>query len=265
MTVISFDQFRKSRHSKEEKVEDRNCLEPRDYVNRGSVVFIGFHPDDLDFHAAGLAATLTAAGVNVIYVVVTSGEKNGHVRIREQEQRQAAGAVGVKHVTFLRRPDGGLAKEYRKGRLQKLMNNVIHFLRPYAIVTFCPANLTSASFGVEHPDHRYGALAVWEAIYPSARQEFHFAWWKFWREPLPGHHVREVLWFGDPLVGPYEANCHIDVGDRRLEMNRAIAAHESQWDKFDMFARVTERCRLSAKRWGYEGMAEEYYRIVIPE
>ncbi len=103
-------------------------LDPANYANRGSIVFVGFHPDDLDFHAAGLAASLTNAGVNVIYVVVTSGEGNGSAKVREREQRQSARAVGVNRVIFLRRKDNGLAKEYRDGKLQKLMSTMIYML-----------------------------------------------------------------------------------------------------------------------------------------
>lgn len=240
-------------------------LNPAAYANRGLIVFVGFHPDDLDFHAAGLAASLTACGVNVIYVVVTSGECNGSAKVREREQRQSARAVGVNQVIFLRRKDGALAKEYRQGKLQKLMSTMIYMLRPYAIVTFCPANLTTVSFGVEHPDHRYGALAVWETIYPETRQEQKVPWWKFWREPLPGHKVKEVLWFGDDLVAPYCANCIVAVDRVWRQVCSAQGTHKSQWDETDTLYKAAARALRTAKRWGYDGVAEEYHRIVIPD
>jgi len=239
-------------------------LNPRDYATCGSVLFLGFHPDDLDFHAAGLAATFTAAGVEVIYIIVTSGEANGKARIREKEQRQAALAVGVERVIFMRWKDNRLADEFRKGRLQKEMATMIRMLRPGAIVTFCPANLLSVTFGPEHPDHRYGALALWEAVYPEARQEEKLPWWKFWREPLPGHRVSEVLWFGDDLSAPYTANCFVAVERRWSEVCAALHAHESQWQGADIELKATARALRTAGRWQHEGLAEEYHRIMIP-
>ena len=38
---------------------------------------IAAHPDDLDFGAAGTTATLTAAGNDVVYCIVTDGEAGG--------------------------------------------------------------------------------------------------------------------------------------------------------------------------------------------
>jgi len=251
------------RRQQEQQYHPMDKMDPSAYANRGSVVFVGFHPDDLDFHAAGLAASLTMAGVNVIYVVVTSGEGNGRAKVREKEQRYSAALVGVDQVIFLRRKDNGLAKDYRSGYLQKLISTMIRMLRPYAIVTFCPANLTSVSFGVEHADHRYGALAVWETIYPEARREEKLPWWKFWREPLPGHQVKEVLWFGDDLVSPYSANCFLDVENVWRQVCNAQRAHKSQWQETDTLDKAAARALRTAKRWGYDGVAEEYRRIVI--
>jgi LmbE family N-acetylglucosaminyl deacetylase len=239
-------------------------LDPKDYVGHGCVVFVGFHPDDLDFHAAGLAASLTAAGVEVVYVVVTSGEKNGNARVREHEQWLAACAVGVSRVVFLRWKDNGLGKAYRNGRLQKEMAHMLRALRPYAVVSFCPALLTSTTFGLEHPDHRYGALALWDAIYPEARQEEKVPWWKFWREPLPGHQVQEVLWFGDDLVEPFRANFFLPVANHWGNVCNALHSHESQWNGADIELKATARALRAAKRWEHDGIVEEYHRIVIP-
>mgnify|MGYP001317279447 CR=1 FL=1 len=238
-------------------------LDPADYINRGSVVFVGFHPDDLDFHAAGLAATLAKAGASVIFVVVTSGEGNGNPRQREKEQKESARSLGVERVVFLRRNDLGLAEDFRKGRLQREMCLMIRMLRPYAIVTFCPANLTSETWGFEHPDHRYGSLAVSEAVYPESHQQEKLPWWKFWREPLPGHKVKELIWFGDDLAVPYAANCVLPVENVWTARCNALNEHKSQWSDQQIVLKVTERALRTARRWGHDGVAEEYHRIVI--
>jgi LmbE family N-acetylglucosaminyl deacetylase len=170
----------------------------------------------------------------------------------------------VEHVVFLRRKDNGLAKDYHSGHLTKLMSTMIRLLRPYAIVTFCPGNLTSINSGAEHPDHRYGALALWDAVYPDARQEEKVPWWKFWWEPLPGHKVSEVLWFGDDLVTPYSANCVLRTDSVWTPVCDALRAHTSQWDEDDILDNAAARMVRTAKKWGYGGLAEEYHRVVIP-
>ncbi len=61
---------------------------------------------------AGTVATLTAAGAEVVYCLVTSGEAGGPDDIsreelrdrREAEQRAAAAHVGVDDVRFMRKP-----------------------------------------------------------------------------------------------------------------------------------------------------------------
>jgi LmbE family N-acetylglucosaminyl deacetylase len=100
---------------------------------RNPVVIVGFHPDDIDFHCSCLAAALTALGVEVIYVVVTSGEKNGLVKEREEEQRRSAAAVGVRRVIFLRRKDGKLKEGYFNGKLNARLENVLRDLRPLSL------------------------------------------------------------------------------------------------------------------------------------
>lgn len=227
----------------------------------GPIVFVGFHPDDLDFHACGLAALLTAAGADVVYVVVTSGEGGGTARVREDEQRLSAAVVGVAQVHFLRRQDGRLGHEYQRGYLQKRMARLVRQLRPAVIVTFCPSGLTSVTWGAEHPDHRYGALALWDALYPDARADEKRQWWNFWRKPLRGHKVSEVLWFGDDLQTPHSANCFIEIDNVWPSVEEALLCHASQWGEADIASKAISRATRAAKRWGHKGLAEEYHHV----
>src|SRR5437762_9258269 len=81
------------------------------------VLLVAAHPDDPEFSSGGTVALWVRAGIEVIYVVATSGDKGTPDRdmtgerlsnIREEEQRGAAARVGVKQVEFLRFPDGEL-------------------------------------------------------------------------------------------------------------------------------------------------------------
>ena len=78
---------------------------------------IGAHPDDNEFGAGGTTAKLAAQGWDITFIVVTNGNKGSHdpgispyqlSEIREQEQRAAAAALGVRRVIFLRNNDGEL-------------------------------------------------------------------------------------------------------------------------------------------------------------
>lgn len=230
----------------------------------GPVIFVGFHPDDLDFHTGGLAALLVEAGADVIYVVATSGEGAGSPEVRENEQRLAALCVGVQRVEFLRLKDGALAKEYFAGRLTKRMEHLIRKIKPSVVVSFCPANLTSLSWGAEHPDHRYGALAVWDAVYPGARQDEVSSWWQFWRKSLPGHKVQEVLWFGDDLPSPYDGNVFVSVDSAWPAIENSLRSHRSQWhDGERALEKAAARANRAAAKHGLSGLAEEYHQIFV--
>lgn len=227
----------------------------------GPAMFVGFHPDDIDFHASGLAALLSRAGVEVIYVVATSGEGGGNPKVREHEQILSAEAVGVKKVVFLRFKDGSLFKDFQKGRLQNRLTLLIRRYKPGLIVSMCPGNLRSVTWGAEHPDHRYGALALWDAIYPAARQNESRNWKNLFRRLHTGHKVSQVFWFGDDLENPNSANCFVPVDQVWPQIENALSSHESQWDEFDIKAKAQLRARRLADRWSYKGLAEEYHQI----
>src|SRR5687768_7819129 len=83
------------------------------------VLVVTAHPDDVDFGAAGTIAQFVDKGVEVTYLLVTSGDAGGNERevdgegmaeLRRAEQAEAAKAVGVTDVRFL--------SGYRDGRVE---------------------------------------------------------------------------------------------------------------------------------------------------
>src|SRR4051812_46786127 len=73
------------------------------------------HPDDIEYGTAPAIATWTRSGVDVAYLLLTSGEAGMGDRdpeqtaaLREREQIDGSAAVGVTDVTFLDYPDGVL-------------------------------------------------------------------------------------------------------------------------------------------------------------
>src|SRR5215210_4206562 len=81
------------------------------------IAVIVAHPDDAEFVCAGTIARWVDEGHDVVYVLITSGDKGSDdpemtpqqlAATREAEQRDAARILGASDVIFMRRPDGEL-------------------------------------------------------------------------------------------------------------------------------------------------------------
>lgn len=115
------------------------------------------HPDDESFGVAGTMAQAVRAGRPVAVVCATRGEEGkiadpslatqeNLAQVREQELRDAVGAVGVTDVTFLDYIDGHLAEADHQEALAKVVAQIRRF-RPDVVVTFDP----KGAYG--HVDH----------------------------------------------------------------------------------------------------------------
>lgn len=191
------------------------------------------HPDDIDFGAAGTVAGWVDAGIDVAYLIVTRGDAGGFddtprdqmPLIRENEQRAAAAAIGVKQVEFL---DG-----YRDGRvtpsleLRRDITAAIRRYRPDRILTSSPLRRWERLAGPSHPDHLAVGEATTCAIYPDARNPFaHPDLLEAGLEPWV---VREVWYSGGP--NPDHA---VDVTDAYPKKIEALRAHVSQTAHMDL-------------------------------
>jgi LmbE family N-acetylglucosaminyl deacetylase len=135
------------------------------------------HPDDPEFSAGGLLAKLGSQGKQLIYVLVTNGDKGSEdrsmtherlVEIREAEQRAASVCAGAKaeDVIFLRQPDGELMPDLK---LRRIRTRVIRQQKPDVVITHDPTMRWSRFGGINHPDHIAVGHAVLDAVYPTAR------------------------------------------------------------------------------------------------
>jgi len=205
------------------------------------------HPDDLDFSCSGAVAKWTKEGQEVYYCIISGGCKGSHKtkvseielrKIREGEQKKAAGIVGAKKVIFLREKDGEVenTKELRK----KLVK-VIREVRPDIVLSFDPANINFDNFYRAHRDHRLGAEAVFDAIYPAANSE---AFFPEIAKKYPPHQIKE-LWF----FATNKPNVFIDISktiDKKLE---ALKQHESQIEDFKRIEKtIIKWAKESGKR-----------------
>jgi len=219
-------------------------------VEPAQVMLVTPHPDDAEFGAAGTVAYLVAEGKEVIYVVCTNGDKGTSdrqlqpealARIREQEQRAAAGVLGVREVIFLGYPDQAL--EYTP-LFRKQIVRLIRSYRPQTVITVDPYH----RYFWWHHDHRICGQVVLDAIFPYARD--HLAYPDLLKEGLEPHKVNELLLFNTDNPN-YRVNI-TDTFDLKLA---ALLCHQSQVADF------TSQLKEKLRQWAQETAKEEEFEL----
>jgi LmbE family N-acetylglucosaminyl deacetylase len=224
---------------------------------------IAAHPDDLDFGCAGTTASLTSAGHDVVYCVVTDGQAGGSdravsrdqmARLRREEQAAAAKVVGVSELHFLGFEDGVLEVTLE---LRRALARVIRQVRPDRVISQSPARSFERVYA-SHPDHLATGEATLCAVYPDARNPFAFPE-LLADEGLEPHIVNEVWLMGGP-----DPDLTIDVTatiDRKIE---ALLCHESQMqdpERLPAMIRGWGRSQAASGGLGEGRMAERFRRI----
>ena len=192
------------------------------------VLVVLAHPDDPEFYCGGTVARWGAEGREVCYCLLTRGDKGADesdadpermARLREAEQRAAAGVLGVREVIFLNHPDGYLVPDLQ---LRKEVAGVIRRLQPAIVVTCDPTNFFPSSTYINHPDHRAAGQATLDAVFPAAGSGMFFP--ELERDQgLKPHKVRQVY-----VAGAVYPNTAVDVTayvDRKIA---ALREHKSQ-------------------------------------
>lgn len=60
-------------------------------------LFVGAHPDDLEFGCAGTASRIIKDGGEVLFLVMTRGERGGDPETRQSEQERSCKLLGVEY------------------------------------------------------------------------------------------------------------------------------------------------------------------------
>ena len=131
---------------------------------------IAAHPDDIEWGAAAAVAAWTAAGKEVVYVLVTSGEAGidtmdpeGATVTRQAEEHASASIVGVVEVEFLGHPDGRVEENLA---LRRDLAGAIRRYRPDVVVAQNHDERwgPDAGAGWNSADHRAVGRATIDAV-----------------------------------------------------------------------------------------------------
>ena len=129
------------------------------------VLCVVAHPDDVEYGTSAAVAEWTARGVEVAYLLLTSGEA-GMQRppaevgpLRAAEQKAACAAVGVEQLTILNHPDGMLVYALD---LRRDIARAIRQFRPDVVVT--GSWEVEPGWGLNQADHRAAGMATLDAV-----------------------------------------------------------------------------------------------------
>lgn len=192
---------------------------------RGTVLAVVAHPDDVEFGFGGAIAVWIDAGWRVIYVIATRGDKGSAdpamtserlAAVREEEQRAAAAYLGAAGVEFLGYEDGGLEPS---PALRRDIARQIRRHRPRRLVVTDPSNLYSSRY-IQHPDHIATAQAALAATF-AARDRLTMP--ELLAEGLEPHGVAEVY-----ISGGADADVWVDITPVMERKKQSLRMHASQ-------------------------------------
>jgi LmbE family N-acetylglucosaminyl deacetylase len=227
------------------------------------------HPDDESLGTGGTLARYGADGVETFVVCATRGERGrfGDAgerppadvvgRTRETELRAAAAELGVREVTVLGYPDGGL-DAVDPVAAQSVIADHLRRVRPHIVITF------GAEGAYGHPDHvaisQLTTAAVVSAGAGAGVQKLYYiAWgaptWAAYQSALKkltctvDGTERQVVPTPDWMI-----TARIDTSDVSSRVWRAVQCHQTQVSIYRGLAALPEEHHRAL--WG----VQEYYR-----
>jgi LmbE family N-acetylglucosaminyl deacetylase len=160
------------------------------------ILAIGAHPDDIELGAGGTIARHVKNGDEVIFLILTYGEKTGSRDIRKKEALMSAKKLNVKFVEFAGFPDTEIPNSIET---INAIEQVIEKYKPQRVYTHCVKDI--------HQDHRAAAYASISA----ARK------------------IPQVFSFESPLVHPnFTPQYFIDITDTIDLKIKALKCFKSQ-------------------------------------
>lgn len=225
-----------------------------DGINR--VLCVVAHPDDMEYGSSAAVAHMTDNGIQVAYLLLTSGEAGMQTApeevgpLRAKEQQEACSIVGVSELTILNHPDGMLVYSLD---LRRDVARVIRTFKPDAIIT---SNFEVEAYGTfNQADHRVAGLVTVDAIRDADNN------WVFrelmTNEDLAKWSTKWLLIGGHPDVthGIELTQSDVDRGVQSLAAHKAYLGDLPNHPKPEEF--IPEILREGGKAMGVE-YAETY-------
>jgi LmbE family N-acetylglucosaminyl deacetylase len=217
------------------------------------------HPDDPEFFCGGAIAKWCAAGAEMIYLILTNGNKGSDdpemtpqklAMTRREEQHAAANILGVKDVIFFDEPDGELQPTLD---LRKRVVAEIRRFKPTAILGQDPTRYFTAE-RINHADHRAAGEVVIDAVFPAARNRMYHP--ELLAEGLEPHVVQDVY-----LAGAEQPNLWVDISNVFEVKIKAIQCHASQIkEPENLEQRIRDRSK-AIDEYGHE-VYREGFRVI---
>jgi LmbE family N-acetylglucosaminyl deacetylase len=220
------------------------------------VMVIFAHPDDAEVQCAGTIALWVEAGKKITYVVLTRGDKGTQdpsmagdrlARIRQEEQLQAAGELGVGKVVFLANNDGELEVNLER---RKILTRVIREHQPEVLITHDPWMRYQL-----HPDHRASGTLALDAVI-SARDPLYFP--EQINDGVKPCRVKRVLLFASD-----QSDFWLDIGGTMEKKIAALGKHQSQviqWPEWEDWMRRRAQDAGASQGLKY---AEAFKRLIL--
>jgi LmbE family N-acetylglucosaminyl deacetylase len=228
------------------------------------------HPDDESLGTGGALAKYAAEGVETYLVIATRGERGRfHAGVdrpaadvvgstREAELRLAAGELGLREVTVLGYPDGGV-DAIDAAAAQERIAAEVRRVQPHVVITFGP----DGAYG--HPDHVAISQLTTAAVVRAAGEDFavsklyYIAWsaptWAAYQAALKTLTCRvdDVERHVTPTPD-WNVTARIDTSSVWPAVWRAVSCHRTQMSIYaNLEALPPEHHRAL---WG----AQEFYR-----
>ncbi|MCA1582769.1 MAG: PIG-L family deacetylase [Acidobacteria bacterium] len=191
----------------------------------GRLLVLGAHPDDDAFGAGGTLALNASAKALRVWIATDGTRQQGvapdaaesYGRLRREEARRAAYALGIPAPVFAGLPDRGLAD--RRGDLDAALAAQIAEVQPELVLCPSPVEI--------HPDHRALAEALIERVAASRPED-------------PDHDLYRFLQIAFYEIShPILPNVLVDISAAEERKREALAAFVSQQEVRDYASAVT--------------------------
>jgi LmbE family N-acetylglucosaminyl deacetylase len=198
------------------------------------------HADDAEFACGGTIIRWGSEGKKVVLCVVSNGAQGSNdpsvdreelIRLREQEQREAAEIAGISEVVFLGYEDGLIEDTHP---LRRDLIREIRRHKPDIVVGPDPSLYYFDDFYVNHPDHRAVGEAFLAAINPGATTVPAYRL-ELYDEGYEPHQVKACL-----LALASKPDFFVDIGPYLDKKVAALRAHHSQMDSWEALEDIVD-------------------------